>query len=247
MEQKLAGVKLGNLQLIEIRKLRSDFGSTEDYLIFREELMCKSIHPWLELAFQETHNEKIPEGVWALIACEAVDGAMITSDLLAFEELEFWRIPETTPPFEKITGFNEWLANFNPTSWGDWLMVPKLFLIYLRTGQNLPALAATPDPFIDAVLRDSRGMLMWTHQFIMIIRMIADISPAKAYEIYRNIALKRPGWQDSLENIHYPSTNQTLLHIFEERTVGMQALGSPEYIQANWLSSYFDRTAKDEP
>lgn len=36
-----------NHQLIEIRKIKSNFGSIHDYLVFRDTLMSKAINPWL--------------------------------------------------------------------------------------------------------------------------------------------------------------------------------------------------------
>ncbi len=57
-----------NLQLIEIRKVKTDFASTNDYMDFRNELMSKAINPWLKGAYhhKDLHEEKIPAGVWAL-------------------------------------------------------------------------------------------------------------------------------------------------------------------------------------
>lgn len=209
--------------------------------------MSKAINPWLKEAYQHRDShENIPNGIWALIACERCDGATTTAVLLDFVELDFWLISETTPPFEGITGFTEWMALFNPISWGDWLIAPKLYQMHLRTGENLPALVATPDPWIDAVLRDSRGMLMWTHQFIQIIRLIGNVGITQASVIHSSWLLRKPGWERLLEKI-YPPTKQTLLQIFEERTIGMQSLGSPDYILADWLSTHFDKTAKGEP
>ena len=205
--------------------------------------MSKAIHPLLKGAYQGVYYEKIPEGIWALVACESRVAEIAPAALLAFEELDFGLIAETAPPFEGITDFNEWVAHFNPVTWGDWLMVPKLFLMYLRTRQNLPALVATPDPFIDAVLRESRGILMWSDQFTEIGRMIESVgSTENASMIHKSICLGCADWQDTLKNARYLPTNQTLMQIFEERTVGvdyLQNLGYRDYILADWLSRHF--------
>jgi hypothetical protein len=42
-----------------------------------------------------------------------------------------------------------------------------------------------------------------------------------------------------LEKIYYSPTDQTLMQIFRERTVGMQHLGSPDYFFADWLSRHY--------
>lgn len=230
-----------NLQLIEIRKIDRDFSSGDDYLAFRNELMSKAINPWLKDAYQQSdiHEDGIPKGVWALIACERGDGAMSTSVLLDFVELDFDEFPEAARNFDGIMDFTGWVAHFNPKTWGDWLMVPKLFSLYLRSMQNLPALAAAPDPWLDAALRESRGMLMWTHQLIQIIRVIANVGITEATKMTTCILMKKPGWEKLLGNI-YPPIKQSLLQIFEERTVGMQCLGSPDYFLADFLSNHFN-------
>ena len=209
--------------------------------------IAASSNPWLKKVYQQQAGleEEIPNGIWALIACELNNGAINTSVLLDFVELDFDDFPESAQNFDGIMGFTEWIAHFNPNTWGDWLMVRQLFGLYLRTNQNLPVLDATPDAWVDAVLRESRGWLIWTQQFIQIIRVISGVGITEAAKIYSGFLMRKPGWEKSLDSI-YPPTNQTLLQIFEERTVDMQSLGSPDYILAEWLSSYFDRAAKKE-
>lgn len=240
MEMNSVEAQQGNMQLIEIRKVKSDFVSLNDYQIFRDELMSKCIHPWLKQAYQHIETSNIPKAIWGLIAYEKIDGAMTNSVLLAFEELDFGIITESVSSFENITGFNKWVMQFNPTSWGDCLMVPKLYLMHLRIGRNQPALVATPDPWIDAVLRESRGMLMWSYQFIEITRMIADVSITEANQMRSSWVLREPDNKDKLSNIHYPPSQQTLLQILEERMVGMECLGSPDYFFADWLSKHYE-------
>ena len=235
----LAEAQHGNMQLIEIRKVKSDFGSLNDYQIFRDEQMNRCIHPWFKQAYQHIETSNIPNAIWGLIGCEKIDGVMTNSVLLAFEELDFEIATELGSSFENITGFHEWVTQFNPTSWGDWLMVPKLYLMYLRTRKNLPTLEATPDPWIDAVLRESRGMLMWSYQFIEIARMIADVSITEANQLRSNWVMMKPDIKDILVNIYYLPTKQTLLQIFEERMEGMKCLGSPDYFFADWLVRYY--------
>lgn len=213
----VATVQDDNLQLIEIRKVKTDFASSNDYMAFRNALISKAINPWLKGAYhnKDIHEEKIPSGVWALIACERETSAMNASVLLDFMDLDFDDVPDAAKNFDGIMSFTEWVAFFNPQTWGDWLMVPKLFKLYLHSRQNLPALAATPDPWLDALLRESREILIWTHQLIQIIRMIADVSITEATKITTCVLMKKPGWEKLLGNI-YPPTKQSLLQIFEE-------------------------------
>jgi hypothetical protein len=226
-----------NHQLIELRKVRGDFATLNNYHEFRDEMLSMAIQPWFKNSFQDKDSaENIPESVWAIIGCEKTGGAVSNLVLLAYEELDYSITSETAHPSEGVTGFNQWVTQFNPTTWGDWLMVPKLYLMHLRNGKYISALTATPDPWIDAVLRESRGMLMWSYQFVEIIRMIADISITEATKMRLSWILREAGIKEILENIHYPPTQQTLLQILEERMVGMEYLGSPDYFFAGWLS-----------
>ncbi|MDD2934635.1 MAG: hypothetical protein PHO76_12190 [Methylotenera sp.] len=230
----------GNHQLIEIRKVKGDFATLNNYHEFRAEMLSMAIQPWFKTAFQDKDSaENIPESVWAIIGCEKTGGAVSNLVLLAYEELDYSITSETAYPSEGFTGFHEWVTQFNPTSWGDWLMLPKLYLMHLRTGKELPTLTATPDPWVDAVLRESRGMLMWSNQFIEITRMIANVSLTEANQMRSSWVLREPDNKDKLSNIHYPPSQQTLLQILEERMVGMEYLGSPDYFFADWLIRYY--------
>lgn len=243
MELNSAEIQQGYHQLIEVRKLKRDFASLNNYYEFRAEMFSIAIQPWVKNAAKcKNATDNIPEGVWAMIGCEKTDGVVSNIILLAFAELDFEDIAETKLPFEGVSSFDEWVAHFNPKTMGDWLMVPKLYLTHLRTGKNLPALTATPDPWIDAVLCQSRGMLMWSHQFIEIIRLIADVSLTEANQIRSNWVMMKAEIKETLGNVHYPPTQQTLLQIIKERTSGMEYLGSPDYFFADWLSKHYHPT-----
>jgi hypothetical protein len=245
MELSSAEVQHGHHQLIEIRKVKSDFASINDYHKFRAELFSMAIQPWVKNAVQcKGHAENIPEGVWAMIGCEKTVSGVSNLVLLAFAELYFDDDAESTIPFKDVNSFDEWVTQFNPKTMGDWLMVPKLFLMYIRTGRNLPALTATSDPWIDAVLCESRGMLMWSYQFIEIIRMIANVGITEATKIHSRYLMMQLKHREILEKIYYSPTDQTLMQIFRERTVGMQHLGSPDYFFANWLSKHYHTIQK---
>lgn len=238
MELNSAEVQHGNHQLIEIRKLKCDFASLNDYLKFRAELFSMAIQPWVKNEVQcKGRAENIPKGVWAMIGCEKTVSGVSNLVLLAFAELDFEEDAKTT--FKVASSFDEWVTQFCPETMGDWLIVPKLFLMHLRTGRNLPALTATPDPWIDAVLRESRGMLMWSYQFIEMIRMIGDVGITEATKIHSRYLMMQLKHREILEKIYYSPTNQTLMHIFRERTVGMLHLGSPNYFFADWLSKHY--------
>ena len=239
MEMNSAEAQQGNMQLIEIRKVNCDFASLNDYQVYLDELMSECIHPWLKLAHQRNEASNIPHVIWGLIACERIDGVMINSVLLAYEELDYSINSEIASQPESVIRFSEWVAQFNPSSWGDWLMVPKLYQMHLRTGKELPALISKPDTWIDAVLRESRGILMWSYQFNEIVRMIGNVSITEANQMRSDWVLKKPRVRETLGNIYYSPTHQTLLQILEEHMVGMEYLGSPDYFFADWLWKHY--------
>ena len=240
MSLGLAGTEQESYQLIEIRKIQSDFASINDYHEFQSKIFSMAIQPWVKNAVQcKGSAENIPEGVWVMIGCEKTDSGVSNSTLLAFAELYFEDEVETIVPFESVNSFDEWVAQFNPRTMGDWLMVPKLFLIHLRTGRNLPALTATQDPWIDALLSDTRGLLIWSYQFIELIRMIGDVGITEATKIHSRYLMMQLKHREILEKIYYKPTDQTLMQIFRERTVGIQHLGSPDYFFADWLSKHY--------
>lgn len=243
MKLNSAAPEHGNsFELIEIRRIKSDFASNTDYLKFRNELVGKAINPWLKNEYLQgnIHEQHIPRGVWALIARDLNDESII---LLDFAELDVDGISEPAESTEGLMDFSEWVAHFNPLSWGDWLMVPKLYLMHLRTGGSLSDPEFTPSPWIDALLHESRGMLMWSHQSIELIRMLTGVGRTKACKIHSSYLIRKPGWEKSFEYI-YPPTTQTLLQIFEERKMNIQYLGSPDYILADWLSNNLYKVVK---
>lgn len=225
--------------LIEIKKFKTDFDSIDQYISFRDSLICTSIHPWINKETQRKDVCKyIPDVVWVLTVSDQ-SNCKIQTNLIAFAEIEFERDKKSSISVHEVNSFDEWVTHFEPKSLGDWLMVPKLFLNYLKTGYNLPALSVTSDPWIDSVLCESRGRLIWSHQFIELIRMIAGLGITEATKLHSKCILKPNLYRKILEQIYYPPTNQTLLQIFSERTVGMVHLGSPDYFFADWLSKHY--------
>lgn len=221
------------IKLIEIRQPVSNFSSNKEFFDFRNDQISKSINPWLAEVYQNRAIDMcIPISIWALVAVKINDGDETISRLLDYQEFD-----DSTASLDETMSFMEWVEIFNPTSWGDWLMVPSLFSNYLVTGKNLLELVATPDPWIDGLLRESRGRLIWKTQLSEIARVIGN----NYEQIRTSFMMKNPGWEKPLANIVYPQTKQTLLSILEERTWNMQIFGAPDYILSNWLSIHSDQ------
>lgn len=71
MELNSAEVQQGNHLLIEVRKVKRDFASLNNYHEFRAEMFSIAIQPWIKNATKcKNTTDNIPEGVWAMIGCE---------------------------------------------------------------------------------------------------------------------------------------------------------------------------------
>lgn len=220
-------------KIVEVRRAFSQFPTRKEFYDCRNNLLSRSADYWTINAYQHIDDhEQNAGGIWALVVCENADEDATNGSVIGYEEYD-----DFTETFNAAMSFRDWVSIFNPNTQEDWLMVPKLFRLYLLTGKNLPALVATPDTWIDAFLRESRGMLMWTHQFIEMVRMIAGVSLIEATKIQTKYSIRERGWEKLFTHI-YPPTNQTLLQIVEERTVGMKFLGRPHHLLAYELSQH---------
>jgi hypothetical protein len=131
--------------------------------------------------------------------------------------------------------FEEWVSMFNPETRGDWLMAPKLFKSHLLYRIKHNELTATPCLWIDAMLRESRGWLIWSYQAIEVIRLTANVGCSKATEMYFNYCANRSDWETDFEVVKSFATELTLRQIFEERAAFKHVLGCPDYFVSDWL------------
>jgi len=217
-----------HFKLVEVRMRRSDFDTDQQYIQFREYLINKAINPWLMAAYQST--EEINGGLWAIIIGECNDGKLTVNQLLDYEQFTV-----SPPNLNVVVNFKDWVVLFNPQSRGDWLMAPVLYKYYLRNRHNPNEINPSSCPWIDALLSESRGRLMWSYQAIEIIRMAANVSRGKAAEMFSNFLRNRSEWEGEFEKFKFPYTDITLQQIFKERTVLNHWFGNPDYILTDWL------------
>lgn len=229
---------VNDIGLIEVRKVSADFNSIDDYNVFKYSLLCTSIHPGLAHSLP---SQQIPDAIWALTLKHQSKNTIKTS-LIAFAEIDFNRHQLSSSAYYEMSSLDEWVTHFAPESIGDWLMVPILFLTYLRTGCDLPALTAISDPWLDSLLRESRGRLVWSHQFIEMIQVIAKIDISEATRIYSMCSTTPHEHQKILDEIYYQATNQTLLEIYSERSAGIEHLDSPDYFLADCLATHYNHS-----
>jgi hypothetical protein len=218
--------------LVEVRMRRSDFGSLSQYIEFKDGLISKSNNPWIK----KFNNDRAGDGggIWAIVIGDSSNGELKVDQLLDFEEF-YSEISHPLPSFGEVSSFEEWVSMFNPVTRGDWLMAPKLFKSHLLYRIKHNELTATPCLWIDAMLRESRGWLIWSYQAIEVIRLTANVGRSKATEMYFNYCANRSDWETDFEEVKSFATELTLRQIFEERVEFKYVLGCPDYFVSDWL------------
>ena len=76
---------------------------------------------------------------------------------------------------QKHIGFKEWLNQFSPNDWNDLLMVWNCYFDHCSTGRILDwnLFGDESDSSINARLRQTRGLLLWSHQFLDLLKEAA--------------------------------------------------------------------------
>lgn len=182
-------------------------------------------------------DDELPDGFEALVEVNHEAEEMAVGTLLEFSE---WRYSD---PDINATGnelsFDEWLCEFRPESRDDFLMVLPLYHLYQRSGEVIPKVQATPDPWLDAMLKNTRGMLLWTQQWIELFRVISNIDRQGASRLFRDYMRSCPDASVALNQTRYFATGQSLMQIIKERSPSRLPFGSPDYLVGDWLHQYW--------
>lgn len=213
--------------------LRYDFNEFEE-----DDLLCKlwaklsdhAMHPFLRSSMND-RRYPIPRHFEALVELPPEAGGEGVGALL-----DIWQFGERGAG--KILSFAEWINKFRPVSRDDWLMALPLYRHYRIHGRVISTVQATPDPWLDAMLRSTRGMLIWRHQWIEFIRMAGDTGTKAATQMVMDCVMNRPSAYDLFRRKIYSATGQTMMQIIEERGHDLQLIGHPDYLTGEWLHRY---------
>jgi len=148
--------------------------------------------------------------------------------------------------YEEDLSFQKWLEAFQPLNRYDYAMALDLYFSSRDFGERVPTIKPTQDPWLNAFLKDTRGFLLWRHQFIEVIKILSALSgkklAMKAEDIVTALNKKEASSvmeaEDILAKIRYPDTGQTLLEIVNERSHRRRHWGEPDYVSADWLLQY---------
>lgn len=132
--------------------------------------------------------------------------------------------------------FSDWLIRFKPITRQDYMLVLPLYRICSREEIfEISKTSPTPDPWLDSMLRESRGMLLWTHQWAEFLRMGCGFNSLKVAEFLFEINLGRLKACELFRGYVYEPTGQTLEDIFNERSPFPIPIGHQDHLTGDWL------------
>lgn len=224
--------------LIELRRSASSFSNTETFRRFREDLLSCAVNPWLKVA--EWCDS--PDFIEALVE---VRHSLTESKIVAV--IDYCDVQRWEEKIEGKISFMDWLEAFKPLNRYDCAMAIPLYRRYSDFVEFVPNLQMTPDPWLDALLKDTRGLLFWRDQLVDLIRMVTG-NRGMANDIAKGLLKRDPvtlaSGVDTLRKARYFGTGQSLLAIIEERSVNgwCSCWGIPDYVTADWLLQYLSET-----
>lgn len=223
-------------RVAQLRWRNDGNGSSSAYHHLRDKLAAHTPNPWLRSVIEQSSDEP-PQGIEALIGVRVSDEAGTFGIVLDFSECDAHQAGVTAPDGQLT--FDVWLREFRPAGQADFLMALSLYYLYRRTGEVVPAIQPTPDPWLDGVLKSTRGMLFWTAQWIEVFRVVGSMGRQDALQLLRAYQLGQSDTQAALEQLRYFATGQSLMQIIEERSPTRAPFGSPDYIAGDWLHQYW--------
>lgn len=219
--------------LVHMRQDVAAVGNEASYYRLRKTLAARAINPWLR-SWMDELDEALPLRFEALVEARNEVGGMIFGTLLDFSETFD---PEVDDP---ELSFVEWLPRLQPVSRDDFLMALPLYHGYSSSGMMLPMGKQMADPWLDAMLRSTDGMLLWTVQWTELVRIIGDVGTAQALQLVRGYCRSDPSATAALNDMRYAGTGQRVTEIIEERSLGQQPWGAPDYLVADWLYRHWN-------
>ncbi len=225
-------------RVVHLRHTVAEIGDADAYYQLRATLARNAINPWLR-CWMEKLDDELPHGFEAIMGMRQEDGELNSGPLLDFSEW-FWTEQEIHAAKNGLS-FDQWLLEFHPAGRDDFLMALPLYYLYQHSGTVIPRVLATPDPWLDAMLNSTRGMLLWTSQWVDLLRVIGNIGEQGACRLIKDYMLGRPNASVVLEQIRYFAAGLSFMQIIEERSPTRRPVGSPDYVAADWLQQNWSK------
>ncbi len=94
-----------------------------------------------------------------------------------------------------------------------------------------------PAPWLDAILKNTRGMLFWHARWIELVRIVVGLSQPQAWQLIQSHLQLRPNAVPALQQTHYSGAGQHMMQIIEERSPGLAPRSAPDYLAGHWLAA----------
>lgn len=223
--------------LIELRQAAKNIGEAGTFCRFRDDLLACAINPWVKTV----DWSDLPDYFEAMVEIRQPSTETKIVALLDYCEGQRW-----VSDIEGRLSFMEWLKAFKPLNRHECAMALPLYHDYRLDGIIVPIVQPTPDTWLDAFLKDTRGILFWRDQLVELIRMVTgkgDLTNRIAKALRTKNANTLPDAMDALRKARYFGTGQSLLEIIDERSVrGVDSYwGTPDYIVGDWLLQYLSQ------
>lgn len=219
-------------RMLHLRHEVAEMTDASVYLRLRARLATRSLSPCLR-SWMEALDDGLPYRYEALVEIAQDSGEIKLGTLLNFYE-SFDPEPDTP-----ALTFVDWLPRFRPEGRDDFLMALPLYELYRYSGTILPVIRPTPDPWLDAMLGRTRGMLFWRQQYVELVRLSGGMDHGRATQLIQDYVKRLPGAVSALEQIRYAATDQNVMQIITERSSDFGPHGTPDYLATDWLRRHW--------
>lgn len=222
-------------ELFQWRMHSVGFKSLDEYHEVRKRFALNAINPFLRKWLEETPD-------YQPILAEALVEAHFDND-----EVKFGALLDYMEWFDEYNINNEelsikdWMGAFQPVSRDDFLMALPLYRWHRATGKVVQKIQPTPDPWLDAMLAPTRGILLWYRsQWLELIRMSGcEGGLVGAADLLNHYIMGRKWAPEKLGRLIYPPTGQSVMEIIKERSLDGYLLGCPDFVAGDWLYRYY--------
>jgi len=148
---------------------------------------------------------------------------------------ESYRTPFVDAVSEKVT-FKDWWAAFRPVTREDHRLALPLYGmcrnhgVYWAVGCSIHT-----DPWLDSLLFETRGMLLWTHHWEEVLRYAAGLKPTQVAEVMHEVRLGRARAREFLQSLVYEPTGQNLHGILRQRSPFEIPIGRVDHVVGDWF------------
>lgn len=148
---------------------------------------------------------------------------------------ESYRTPFVDAVANKRT-FRDWMIQFRPRTRQECALALPLYSMCRREEDfRVPRISPTPDPWLDSMLRDTRGMLLWTHHWQEFLRIACGFSAREVAECMYKINLGRLKAVELFRAHVYEPTGLNLDQVFNERSPFPTPIGHQDHLTGDWI------------